>query len=63
MLPETSRLASEPFNYRAINLLSAVGKIADAVILKRLKAVVDARGILPSFSLDFARDPEGLANS
>jgi hypothetical protein len=49
VLPKTSQLASEPHNYRTISFSSAFGKIAEAIILNRLKAVVDTRCILPEF--------------
>jgi hypothetical protein len=35
--------------YRPINLLSAAGKAGEAVLLRRLKEVVDARKALPVF--------------
>jgi hypothetical protein len=37
MLPGTPRPESTPGKYRPINLLSAVGKVAEAVILRPLK--------------------------
>jgi hypothetical protein len=53
MLPKTPRPASTPSKYRPISLLSAVGKVAEAVILRRLKAFVDASHALPEFQFGF----------
>jgi hypothetical protein len=53
MLSKTPRPASTPSKYRPINLLSAVGKVAEAVILHPLKAFVDASHPLPEFQFGF----------
>jgi hypothetical protein len=53
MLPKTLKPESATSKYRPISLLSAVNKVGEAVLLRRLKEVVDARDALPEFQFEF----------
>jgi hypothetical protein len=53
MLPKTLKPESASSKYRPISLLSAAGKVGEAVLLRRLKEVVDARKALPEFQFGF----------
>jgi hypothetical protein len=53
LLPKALQLASKTRNNRVINLLSAVGKVANAVVLSCLKAlhsIYDCQGTLKLFA-------------
>jgi hypothetical protein len=52
-LPKTLTPESATSKYRSISLLSAVGKGDEAVLLRRLKEVVDAWNALPEFQVGF----------
>jgi hypothetical protein len=53
MLLKAPRPASKSSKQRPINLLSAFGKVAEANVLRRLKAFVDASHAPPEFQLGF----------
>jgi hypothetical protein len=49
VFPKTPQSASTPSEYNPFSFLSAVGKIAEAAVLRSLEAFIDANHALPGY--------------